>query len=141
MMRSGGWNGFGRNVHQKNVYSIGVDIVEVCRVRRLVENHSTMLHRLFTDTERAFFEHDGVKLFTCASRMFAMKEAVLKSCCIGWQEGVAWNDIELLDPVQCHAPRITGTLAACVIPHRVRTIVVTSSVNRVYAVAQAIAMK
>jgi holo-[acyl-carrier protein] synthase len=78
------------------VRGIGVDAVEIARVRAACERTPSLLARLFTERERA----------TCTSRCgdlrygglagrFAAKEAVAKAFGTGVR-GFAWRDVEVL---------------------------------------------
>ncbi len=72
--------------------AVGVDIVEVARVRAILDRHHTrFLARVFTAQEVA----------DCAGRpaslaaRWAGKEAVSKALGCGW-EGLRWTDIEIV---------------------------------------------
>lgn len=77
------------------VIGIGVDVVEISRVRTACERTPSLLGRLFTERERA----------TCTTRCgdlrygglagrFAAKEAVAKAFGTGIR-GFAWRDVEV----------------------------------------------
>lgn len=77
------------------VIGIGVDIVEISRFERfLQEGNEQLFKRLFSDAEKEY----------CAARRncaqhyalrFAAKEAFLKACGTGLREGVTWRDMEV----------------------------------------------
>lgn len=75
-----------------HVIGIGVDIIEVSRIRELMERKGDRLHgRVFTDIEMDAFE--GGHYEKLAGR-FAAKEAVSKALGRG-MSGIGWNEIEI----------------------------------------------
>ncbi len=124
----------------RRVYGIGVDVIEIVRINRFVKNHSSMLQRVFTASERNLISNPAKTSAQLSSRIFAMKEAILKACRIGWQEGVSWNDVEITDCIHCHEPLLTGKLSLYMKSKRICRVLVVSSANNLYAVAQAIAL-
>lgn len=90
---------------------IGVDLVDVDRMRVALERTPTLADRLFTEGERAYAAaaRDPAERF--AAR-FAAKEAVLKALGVGL--GAAeWHDIEVVRaPSGAPALRITGRALA-----------------------------
>lgn len=74
----------------------GIDIVEVERIARLVQEHGErFLERVFTPGERAYSESKKRRDEHLAGR-FAAKEAVLKALGTGWRDGIAWTDVEVV---------------------------------------------
>ena len=71
--------------------SSGVDIIEISRIRRVLDRYSQrFLHRVYTDGEIAYCRGRAPNL---AAR-FAAKEATMKALGTGIR-GVAWKDIEI----------------------------------------------
>ncbi len=71
----------------------GVDLVEVRRIGRMVEEHGErFLARVFTEAERAYAERRQGRFEHLAAR-FAAKEAAFKALGTGWTRGVAWTDV------------------------------------------------
>lgn len=80
-----------------NIYGLGTDILEIARLRRLIESHGTKaLSRLFTPKERLYcLKHkDPVPHF--AGR-FSAKEAIVKALGCGFGKQASWHDIEILN--------------------------------------------
>jgi holo-[acyl-carrier protein] synthase len=76
------------------VIGIGVDLVEVDRMRTVLARTPAMVERLFTPGERAYAEAAKDPTERYAAR-FAAKEAVLKA--LGAGLGAAeWHDIEVV---------------------------------------------
>lgn len=61
-----------------NVRGIGIDLCEITRMQRLLdENHS--LRRMFTEAEQAYIASKAASAAQTMAGMFAAKEAVLKA--------------------------------------------------------------
>jgi len=76
-----------------SVAGIGVDAVDVVRFRRVVARRPGIVHRLFTDTERAYAERSRDPGPRLAVR-FAAKEAVLKALGVG-VGAAGFRDVEV----------------------------------------------
>ena len=74
----------------------GVDIVEIARIARMLDDHGERFaERCFTAEERAYAdESDRVRAERYAAR-FAAKEAVLKALGTGLRYGLTFPDIEV----------------------------------------------
>ena len=72
---------------------IGVDLVEVDRVRRVLDRTPSLVTRLFTEGERAYAESAADPAERFAVR-FAAKEAAMKALRIGLG-AVDWHDLEV----------------------------------------------
>ena len=73
-------------------YAVGIDIIEIARVRAVLQRHpERFLARVFTREEAAFCRGRVPEL---AAR-FAAKEAVMKALGTG-ARGLAWREIEIL---------------------------------------------
>jgi holo-[acyl-carrier protein] synthase len=77
------------------IIGIGVDVVEIERIRTLLERHGDRArHKLFTARELA---DCGVRAdpAECLAARFAAKEAALKALGTGKEPGVRWTDLEV----------------------------------------------
>lgn len=74
---------------------IGVDLVEVARLRRVLERHPAFATRHFTEAEREAAEAlpEARRAEYLAGR-FAAKEATLKALATGISGGVALDEVE-----------------------------------------------
>lgn len=72
---------------------IGVDLVEVDRLRTVLARTPTMVAKLFTDGEQAYAHTANDPTERFAAR-FAAKEAVMKALGVGLG-AVDWHDIEV----------------------------------------------
>ena len=78
------------------VVGIGIDLVEVARVRELLNQHGDRFKaRTFTEAECAYCEACADPAMHFAAR-FAAKEAASKALGTGFAEGVSWRDIEVV---------------------------------------------
>ena len=77
------------------IISIGVDIIEVRRVRETIERTPRFAERVFTDAERAYCESRGAVADQHYAARFAAKEAALKALQTGWSGGISWQDVEV----------------------------------------------
>src|SRR5205809_7312094 len=77
------------------IISIGVDIIEVSRVRETIERTPRFAERVFTEAERAYCESRGAVAAQHYAARFAAKEAALKALQTGWSGGISWQDIEV----------------------------------------------
>jgi holo-[acyl-carrier protein] synthase len=73
---------------------IGVDLVEVDRMRRTLARTPALVERLFTDAERAYCERRRDPTERFAAR-FAAKEAVMKALGVGLG-AVGWHEVEVV---------------------------------------------
>jgi holo-[acyl-carrier protein] synthase len=76
------------------IKGVGVDMVEIARVRRLVEEDRGFAARIFTDREIAYCESKFSKAQHYAAR-FTAKEAFFKALGTGFRDGMSWRDVEV----------------------------------------------
>jgi holo-[acyl-carrier protein] synthase len=73
---------------------VGVDLIEIERIRRTLERYPRFRERCFTKAERAYCESRPNPAQSYAGR-FAGKEAVGKALGFGVARAFAWRDIEI----------------------------------------------
>jgi holo-[acyl-carrier protein] synthase len=82
----------GKGARYEIMHYTGVDIIEIARIRRIVERWGNrFLHRIYTEPELRICRTKPDRL---ASR-FAGKEAVMKALGTGVR-GISWREIEIL---------------------------------------------
>ncbi len=88
------------------IRGIGVDIIEVDRIRQSVEEAGEQfLNRVFTRLEIEYCSSKSNRYQHLAAR-FAAKEAVSKALATGWAGDFRWKDVEVMnDP--SGQPRVT----------------------------------
>ena len=75
------------------IVGIGIDVIEVARIRGVLERHGDrFLRRVYTEREQESVH--GVREQFLAAR-FAVKEAAFKALGTGWAKGVRWVDVEV----------------------------------------------
>ncbi len=92
------------------ITGLGVDIVEIDRMRKALERHPGMKERLFSADERAYCEKRSRPEVHYALR-FAAKEAVLKALGTGFA-GMRFTDVEVTRENSGRpVPRLSGKAA------------------------------
>lgn len=122
------------------VMGIGVDIVEVDRVRDSIERWGDRFtHRIFTTAERDYCGQRPDAFRSFAAR-FAAKEAISKAFGTGIGEHLSWLDMEILPRPPALAPivELSDSAREWSIARGVGTILISLSHARDYAVAQAL---
>ena len=74
---------------------VGVDLIEIERIRRALERYPRFRERCFTEAERAYCESRANPAQSYAGR-FAGKEAVGKALGFGVARAFAWRDVEIV---------------------------------------------
>ena len=77
------------------IVSIGIDIIEVARIREVLLRTPRFGERVFTSAERAYCERRGAAAAQHYAARFAAKEAALKALQTGWRGGISWQDVEI----------------------------------------------
>ena len=77
------------------IVSIGIDIIEVGRVRKGVGRTPRFARRVVTRQERAYCDSCGVTSAKHYASRFAGKESARKALGTGWRGGVRWQDVEV----------------------------------------------
>ena len=73
---------------------VGVDLIEIERIRRALDRYPGFRERCFTEAEQAYCESRRNPAESYAGR-FAGKEAVGKALGLGVARAFAWKDIEI----------------------------------------------
>ena len=124
------------------IVGVGSQILEVARVRHLLERHAdAFLARVFTAEERAACG-DRVHAAEHYAAVWAAKEATLRSLGLSWHRGIAWADVAVQSggsgPPRLHVSGGVGEAAATL---RVTGWHVTTAHCRSYATATVIATR
>ncbi len=120
--------------------SMGVDIVEVERIRAILGRSPAFAKRAFSEQERAYCDSTATPEFHYATR-FAAKEAVLKALGTGFSRGIKAADVEVaLNAKGKPSVRLHGRAAQVAAEMGVEEIPLSLSYTHNEAVACAIAL-
>jgi len=75
------------------IFGVGIDIVEIPRIKKAMESNSKFLEKIFTITELEYLRSRNLRAEYVAGR-FAAKEAVAKALGTGFR-GFDFRDIEI----------------------------------------------
>src|SRR5690606_6037025 len=79
------------------LFSTGIDIIEVYRIRDTMNRTPRFAERVFTPAERSYCDAKGEAAFRSYAGRFAAKEAFLKALKTGWRGKITWHDVEILN--------------------------------------------
>lgn len=128
-----------RSGEQRMIAGLGVDIVEIDRMRSALERHPRMKERLFSEEERTYCENRNRPEIHYAMR-FAAKEAVLKALGTGFS-GMRFRDVEVVrDERGRPVPRLAGRAAEVAEEAGVVEMHLSLSFTHANAVASAVAI-
>lgn len=82
-------------MYDENAVGLGVDIVEVGRMKRILERTPSFAERVFSPDECAYCDRMASPATHYALR-FAAKEAVVKALGTGFSDGIGVRDIEVV---------------------------------------------
>src|SRR6266550_2196839 len=85
-----------------NIVGIGIDLVDVERVKGILERHSTFVQRVFTPPEIAYCERQASPA-ECFAARWAAREACRKA--LGGIRQMRWHDVRV-DRAPSGAPRL-----------------------------------
>ena len=77
------------------IVSIGIDIIEVARIREVLLRTPRFVERVYTQAERNYCDSRGAVTAQHYAARFAAKEAALKALQTGWRGGISWQDVEV----------------------------------------------
>ncbi|MRR13658.1 holo-ACP synthase [bacterium] len=123
----------------QSITGLGVDIVEIDRMREALARRPRMKERLFSEAERAYCEKRNKPEIHYAMR-FAAKEAVLKALGTGFS-GMRFSDVEVLrDERGRPVPKLSGRAAEVAEASGVVEMHLSLSFTHATAVASAVAI-
>lgn len=123
------------------IVGVGVDIIEISRIRNAVEQRGkAFLDRIFTQEEQNYCmsRSKDSKVYESFAARFAAKEAVFKALGVR-KKGIRWQDIEVVvDAEGCPVGVLRGVFLECSRELGVDGVRLSLSHSREYAVAIAI---
>ena len=123
------------------IYGIGVDLVEVKRIKSAIEKNPGFIKKTYTDSEVKYCTGKPGSCFISYAQRFAAKEAVSKSLRTGIGKNIHLNEIEVSN-LRSGEPVINlyGTTKAYCDKLTIKDIKITLSGAEEHAVAFAIAL-
>ena len=120
------------------IVGIGTDILEVDRMKERIKKEPEFIHSVFTDSEIKYCEKYKFKEQNYAAR-FAAKEALMKALGTGWNDGISYNEISIIN-IQSGKPEIVLVGKTLELANKigVSEIHVSLSHSRYYAIAYVI---
>jgi len=93
------------------IVGIGLDLVELSRVRRSLERwEDRLIRKLMDEDEARRLPSDVDGRARAVAAAIALKEAASKALATGWSHGVSWRQV-IADPGPPAAVRLTGRAA------------------------------
>lgn len=84
-----------QNIDDKNSVGLGVDIVDIARMREILDKTPNFIDHTYTSVEAEYCQKSSRFVEHYATH-FAAKEAVLKALGLGFAEGIIPKDVEVL---------------------------------------------
>ena len=120
-----------------NVFDIGIDIIEIERIKQAINKNPRFLNKMFTDNEIEYFKLNGFRYESIAGN-FAAKEAISKALGTGIRN-FKFKDIEILrNELGKPIVKTYNNLSSICIKYNVTDIKVSISHCKDYAVANAV---
>lgn len=121
------------------VAGVGVDLVDISRMRQILVRTPRFIWRVFTETERAWCERRADPAAAYAG-CFAVREAVLKALGVGFSSGVTYRDVSVDHDERGRPVAVLAGAAARIAQEQgVTEVFVSISHTRDVAVANAVA--
>ena len=76
------------------IFGIGMDVVDISRVKKLLNNNKKFINRIFSTKEIKYCESKLNKVASYSKR-FAAKEAFVKALGVGISKGISFNEISI----------------------------------------------
>ena len=121
------------------IYGIGVDIVEISRIKKAMERwQRRFVKRIFTREEINYCT-ERKDPHRCFAARFAAKEAVFKALGTGWSGEISWLDVQVLN-TRSGKPwvRLENRADQLMKLHSLSRVSLSLSHSRDYAVAMAV---
>ena len=131
----------GAQEENEMIKGVGIDLVEIERIKRAIDNNGKFLERVFTKEEITKGERKKNR-YQFYGAHFATKEAVMKALGTGWRKGVRWRDIRIIHNNDGKPEvKLVGKTKKIAKRLGIDEILISMSHTKKYAVAQAIAVK
>ncbi|HHT9126146.1 MAG TPA: holo-ACP synthase [Candidatus Brocadiia bacterium] len=136
LRRDSPWRTISCFLQNKLNMHIGIDIIEIKRIKDFFSAHSGFLKRIYTKSEIAYCQQMKRNQYQHFAARFATKEAVFKALGTGWRGKMKWTDIEVLnDELGKPYLNLYGAVKEAVEKENVKDIAVSMSHCKDYAIA------
>ena len=78
------------------ILGIGIDILEIARMKTIIEKDDRFVQRIFTPEEIHYCSSKVIKEQHFAAR-FTAKEAFFKALGLGWRNGMSWKEVSIVN--------------------------------------------
>lgn len=132
------------NEKNEHIFGIGTDIVDVKRLKAIVQRTESFINRVFSENEISYCRGKKNRdvMFTCFAERFAAKEAVLKAFGIGIFGKIKLSEIEVINNDKGKPfIRLNGISGKFAADNNIRRIEISLSGIKEYAVAFAVAFQ
>jgi holo-[acyl-carrier protein] synthase len=120
------------------ISGIGIDIIEIARIRKAIESNPGFAQRIFSPSEIEYCESKADSIVSYAAR-FAAKEAFMKALGTGWNHEVSWVEIETLTKENGKPELvISGRTKATLVSRHITSCHLSLSHEKGYAVANVV---
>ncbi len=123
------------------ILGLGTDIIAVARIDRVIKNNPRFIEKVFSPGEQEYCSSKANPAQSYAAR-FAAKEAFMKALGTGWDEGISWNQIEVVNDAKGKPSlNLSGTTGTLVKSRSIGQIHLSLSHEKDYAIATVILEK
>ena len=123
------------------IKGVGIDLVEIERIKKAIDNNGKFLERVFTKEEITKGERKKER-YQFYGAHFATKEAVMKALGTGWRKGVRWRDIRIIHNNDGKPEvKLVGKTKEIARRLGIDEVLISMSHTKKYAIAQAIAIR
>ncbi len=120
------------------IVGIGIDIIEVSRIKKVLEKNPAFKEKVFTQQEIEYCESKADPGLSFSVR-FAAKEAFMKALGTGWNHEVSWVEIETVTiPNGPPVLKISGKTKAAMLSRNIVTCHLSLSHEKEYSVASVV---
>ncbi|KRQ87133.1 Holo-[acyl-carrier-protein] synthase [Caloramator mitchellensis] len=117
------------------IIGIGTDIIEIDRIKIAIERSERFKEKIFTDNELSYLKNKNVESY---AGYFCAKEAISKALGTGIS-GFSWKDIEILKINSVPNVRLHNAALQIANQKGIKTIHISISHSKDYAIAMAVA--
>jgi len=117
------------------ILGIGTDIIAVDRIARVIQKNPRFIEKVFSQREQLYCKSKANPAQSYAAR-FAAKEAVMKALGTGWDNGISWIEIEVLNDAKGKPDIVISNKTKALVESKgVRRIQISLSHEQQYAIA------